>query len=114
MSVKARRSLGDCYPAAMSPKYAPLTASLAAQLPGTVSVTLTFAAIEALIRAPLPPSAYTTGRYWWSNAPRNPRARAWRPAGWVVAAVRRGRSVDARQWAVTFTRTPSDTIGPPP
>ena len=66
------------------PKYAPLYAYLAGLPPEMGEVTLTFAAIEAIIGVPLPGSAW--GRPFWlnANAPvgSTAQAGAWRGAGW--------------------------------
>ncbi|MBN1136285.1 MAG: hypothetical protein JXM73_06855 [Anaerolineae bacterium] len=70
-------------------KYKPLHTVLQ-QLPaGIVEVKLTFAGIEEILGAALPPSA-RSHRAWWAN-PRNanqhPYAQAWLSAGWEVDAV---------------------------
>ena len=82
-------------------KYQPLADYLVALPPETETVTLTFAAIEALLGAPLPRSAYR--QTFWANA-RGPngtsQARAWQGAGWRAAGLRRGPG----PWAVTFVR----------
>jgi hypothetical protein len=90
-------------------KYVPLTAYLRAQPPEVSSVTLTLAEVEAIIGAPLPRSAVTAGRSWWTNAPVQPQSRAWRSAGWVVAALQRRGGGPPPLWTVTFTRVVSDT-----
>ena len=70
-------------------KYDPLKTYLQT-LPGT-SCALTFAAVEEIIGARLPPSA---GEYreWWSNETKSPnshvQARSWMDAGWRVESVR--------------------------
>jgi len=70
------------------PKYQPLREYLAAQ-PGA-QLTLTFAAIEAIIGAPLPPMA-AHSRSWWANTVSgDPQARAWGGDGWRVTAVNFG------------------------
>jgi hypothetical protein len=75
-------------------KYAPLQRYLVAQ--SGDQLVLTFAAIEAIIGAPLPATAGL--RTWWGNAPNWSHARAWQAAGWRVASVNFG----LRQ--VTFVR----------
>jgi len=75
-------------------------------------MTLTFAAIEALLRTPLPLGARLAT--FWSNAPargaRVPgQARAWRAAGWWVA---RRDLWGPGSPAVTFARADGDA--PPP
>jgi hypothetical protein len=84
-------------------KYDPLAAYLAA-LPAD-EVTLTFAAIERIIGAALPVSAWA--RTWWANTGGTPQARAWLGAGWRVAAV--NFSLEA----VTFVRLPPGSTGQP-
>ena len=77
-------------------KYDPLTrylADLAAD-----EVTLTFAEIEAIIGAPLPPSARTSN--WWENTTEHVQAGAWVLAGWRMK--RTHRRLDPP--AVTFER----------
>jgi hypothetical protein len=93
-------------------KYVPLTAYLRAQPPEVSSVTLMLAEVEVIIGAPLPRSAVTAGRSWWTNAPVQPQAQAWRSAGWTVASLWRGGGPPPL-WTVTFTRVVSDTITPP-
>ena len=80
-------------------KYARLATFLAAQ--SADAVTLTFAAIDALLGTPLPASAYL--RSWWLNTGRwRPQVRAWLDIGWQVQAL------DLRERRVTFARqTPS-------
>ena len=79
-------------------KYDPLADYLAAL---TVDeVTLTFAEIEAIIGAPLPPSARL--RTWWANTAGSAQARAWRSAGWRMAR----RQLHSATPAVTFVRAP--------
>jgi len=67
-------------------KYRPLTEYLAAQA-GDQAV-LSFAEIEALIGASLPPTA--GGRRWWTGGPDLVQTRAWLRAGWRVTAVNFG------------------------
>ena len=79
----------------MRGKYAPLAAYLAAQ-PGD-AVTLSFAEIETLIGARLPPTARRQS--WWSNSPRwFPHARTWLATGWRI------QTVNLAWRTVTFTR----------
>ncbi len=84
-------------------KYQPLADALAAQHGDTAR--FTFAEIEALLGAPLPPMARRT-RHWWRNQrSTGPHVRAWLDAGWQVAAV------DPAVQTVTFTRQQPPTGG---
>ena len=77
------------------PKYGPLRNYLAARAEDRI--TLTFAQIEHIIDAPLPPSAYR--RDWWVNVPHGrTHAQAWLAAGWRLQAA------DIRRRTVTFRR----------
>ncbi len=59
--------------------------------------TMTFAEIEAVLEARLPPSARTRAE-WWSNSPRgHSQARAWMRAGYSTS------KVDLEAGQVTFT-----------
>jgi hypothetical protein len=61
-------------------------------------VTISFAALENMIKRKLPPSARER-ETWWTNKPRGRgHAKAWRDIGWQVGAV------DLRKGRVTFTR----------
>ena len=82
-------------------KYDPLATYLAGLT--AEEMTLAFAAIEAILGAALPTSAWA--RTWWANTGGTPQARAWLGAGWRVAAV--NFSLEA----VTFARLPSDSTG---
>jgi len=73
--------------------YQPLSDFLAAAHED--EIILTFAAIEAILDAALPPSATTKGGSW-SNAG-NSYVRTWRALGWSVR-------IDRRRGVVTFTR----------
>ena len=81
-------------------KYDPLTDYLTGLTAD--EVTLTFAEIEAIIGALLPPSARAA--LFWTNVPdslrRSVQAQAWRRAGWRVARV----ELEADPPAVTFAR----------
>lgn len=58
--------------------------------------TLSFAEIERIIGAELPPSAREY-REWWANQAdtRNrPQAKAWQSAGWEVRSVQLGQRVE--------------------
>ena len=80
-------------------KYQPLADYLAAQ--SADEVTLSLAQIDAILRAPLPTSAYFLA--WWRSKGANRRAsQPWRAAGWEVAAVA-WRDGERR---VTFRRRP--------
>lgn len=80
----------------MAGKYEPLTEYLAT-LTGD-EVCFTFAEIEAILRAPLPPTAWRRSA-WWANSSRldHPQSRAWLASGWSVSA-------DVNNGAVTFFR----------
>ena len=83
----------------MPSRYQPLADYLAGLPAGTAHVTLTFAAIEAILGVPLPASAGV--RSWWTGrSERDAHRRAWRAVGWSVAAVTLRHGVEA----VTFTR----------
>jgi hypothetical protein len=84
-------------------KYAPLTAFLRAQPTQVDRITLTLAEIEALIGGPLPRTAYTKRQSWWSNGRSLTQMRAWREAGWRVAALP-WRPDGPPYWGVTFAR----------
>jgi hypothetical protein len=82
-------------------KYEPLTRYLAALRAD--AVTLPLAEIEAIIAAPLPPTAYRPS--FWVNSPQGVfGVRPWLRAGWRVARTELRREPPA----VTFVRHPSD------
>ena len=84
-------------------KYQPLADHLAAQ--SADEVTLSFAQIEAILRATLPATAYL--RFWWTNTSvAHPQVRAWRQAGWEVASLVRRDG----EWVATFRRRPADAV----
>jgi hypothetical protein len=93
-------------------KYVPLTAFLRDQPPEVERVTLTFAEVEDLIGEPLPRTAYTQRRSWWTNGRTAYRARIWLSVGWRVAALPWAPDGPSH-WGVTFVRAPSDTIPAP-
>ena len=69
---------------------------------GEARATLAFAAIEALVGRPLPPSARDLRRYraWWMHTAAHARSwHGWTRAGWRVAAV------DPTAETVTFARS---------
>ena len=72
-------------------KYEPLRRHLAGLPPDVRELTLTFAAIEAIIGVPLPATAW--GRQFWVNTSAamgaTMQARAWRVAGWPTRWRRR-------------------------
>ena len=69
------------------PKYQPLTDYLVRQ--DGDQVTLSLRELEMILQFPLPVSARL--RSWWVDTTlRAPHARAWRTAGWKVAAVNFG------------------------
>ncbi len=79
-------------PAAPAPgsggKYAPLQAWLAAHAArGAPTLTVSFAAMEAVLGAALPDSARTHRAWWGNQGARAPQARAWQDAGWLVDGV---------------------------
>jgi DNA-binding transcriptional regulator YiaG len=79
-------------------KYQPLLDAL--RQSEQAHVTLTFAAIEALLCEALPPSARSK-RGWWSNRSKGAlQATAWMSAGYLMAAI----DLDNEQ--VTFTKPP--------
>jgi DNA-binding transcriptional regulator YiaG len=79
-------------------KYQPLLDAL--RQSEQAHVTLTFAAIEALLGEALPPSARSK-RGWWSNRSKGAlQATAWMSAGYLMAAI----DLDNEQ--VTFTKPP--------
>ena len=67
-------------------KYLPLQRHLAAVVGDTVR--LTFAEVEALLGAALPPSARQRSA-WWANTAGSFQARAWLAAGWRVQGLNR-------------------------
>ncbi len=73
-------------------KYDPLEMHLLCLPPGLKELTLSFAQVEQIIAAKLPPSAYTHPA-WWANERkvRHASARAWRDVGWLVAEVDQGQ-----------------------
>ena len=77
-------------------KYAPLVAHLKES--ERDSVAMTFKEVEAVIGAPLPPSAYDESLPWWSNDKTHVQAFSWMNAGW------RKSDVDVRQETVAFCR----------
>lgn len=82
----------------MSTKYAPLQTYLQAQAGD--SIPLSFAAIEDIIGAKLPPSA-RKHRPWWSNNPGNSViTKAWLGAGY------RSEQVDMQRERLVFRRQP--------
>ncbi len=79
-------------------KYQALADYLAAQQNDCRTVTLTFAEIEQIVRAPLPLGAFA--RPFWKNNPRTKGhpSREWVRVGWRVVAI------DPRRLRVTFER----------
>ena len=85
-------------PGSPQASYERLGAWLTAQ-PGP-RVTLRFADIEAILGQPLPASARAGSSWWWQAERRQQAAgRAWRAAGWRLAAV------DRRAGRVTYVRS---------
>ncbi len=69
-----------------SQRYAPLLKYLSARAQDEQVLELSFAQLEEILGAPLPPSA-RTHRAWWANAKANARAAGWMGAGWKVAGI---------------------------
>ena len=69
-------------------KYDPLEHYLIHTDDALHEVTLSFAQIEAIIGADLPPDAYNPNGTWWRNTndAKRPQAKAWLTAGWKIAA----------------------------
>ena len=68
-------------------KYDPLESYLAQIPQQQAEVALSFAQIEAIIGANLPPDAYNPNGTWWRNTndAKRPQAKAWLSAGWKIA-----------------------------
>ena len=88
----------------MAGKYDPLCAYLVT-MPGE-EVCYTFAEVEAIIGAPLPPTALRHTA-WWANSCRfdHPQARAWMAGGWTAG-------VDLDNTCVTFFRRETQPTTP--
>lgn len=88
----------------MAGKYDPLRAYLVT-MPGE-EVCYTFAEVEAIIGAPLPPTALRHTA-WWANSCRfdHPQARAWMAGGWTAG-------VDLDNTCVTFFRRETQPTTP--
>lgn len=83
----------------MAGKYIPLEKYLSAVPKSTRELTLTFAAVEGILKFKLPASAYEDQRWWEREKEGNHvNLRAWANAGWKVAAV------DHTKGQVTFRR----------
>jgi hypothetical protein len=69
-------------------KYAPLESYLLLADQSLDEIVLSFAQIEAIIGANLPPDAYNPSGTWWRNTndSKRPQAKAWLSAGWKIAA----------------------------
>ena len=85
----------------MPSRYQPLADYLAALPPETVSLTLTFPEIEAILGEPLPAAAGIVA--WWRNST-GADVRPWRAAGW------RAVQVHLRQTPAVVTFVRADTI----
>ncbi len=85
----------------MAGKYEPLSEYLTT-LTGD-EVCFTFAEIEAILGATLPPTAWQRSM-WWANSlrPDHPQSRAWLSSGWMVSA-------DVNNGAVTFFRSTAES-----
>lgn len=81
-------------------KYEPLQTYLTGLPTETQGKAMTFAQIEELLKAKLPPSAYKY-RPWWANEYRSTHTHAgyWLRAGWKV------ETVNLSDESVQFTRT---------
>ena len=77
--------------------YQPLAAFLAMQTSDTA--TLSFAEIAAILRRPLPASAYAS-QWWTSTSAQRTQSQAWRAAGWDATAPTRRDG----EWWVRFVR----------
>jgi hypothetical protein len=87
-------------------KYEPLQTHLAGR--GADFVSMSFAEIESIIGAPLPPSA-RKHRAWWSNNPSNSVITyAWLAAGY------RTEQVDIASEKLVFHKADTPPNGPPP
>ena len=69
-------------------KYAPLESYLLLADHKLDEIVLSFAQIEQIIGATLPPDAYNPSGTWWRNTNdvKRPQAKAWLSAGWKIAA----------------------------
>jgi len=69
-------------------KYDPLENYLIQTNDKLEEVVLSFAQIESIIGATLPPDAYNPSGTWWRNTndAKRPQAKAWLSAGWKIAA----------------------------
>ncbi len=84
----------------MGKKYDPLQSYLE-QIPNhDAEIVLSFAQIESIIGANLPPDAYNPKGTWWQNTrdEKRPQATAWLATGWEKF------SVDRQRQQVTFRR----------
>ena len=72
-------------------KYAPLAQHL--RMVDAAKVTMTFADIEVLIGASLPPSAHNHAEWWAARTPRRSQDFAWLGVGWEVDKADRDRKL---------------------
>ena len=81
-------------------KYDPLQLFLTCLPDQQDEIVLTFARIEEIIGATLPPNAYDPKGKWWNNTltASRPQAHAWLSAGW------KREHVDRQEKLVTFRR----------
>ncbi len=86
----------------MSLSYQPLVDFLRGQSRQTTAVTLTIAAVEALLRVALPQEAWT--RSWWLVGVPPGEVRPWLEAGWRVTRT----ALQAAPPTVTFARRAVD------
>ncbi|MDC9825606.1 hypothetical protein PRN20_17875 [Devosia sp. ZB163] len=77
-------------------KYEPLRSHLQRQQGS--AVTLSFVEIEAILEAPLPPSARKHQAWWSANVAHRSQDHAWIDAGWTVD------KADQERGLVTFRR----------
>lgn len=90
-------------------KYAPLEDYLKGIAPSKADITLSFVAIEKIIKAKLPASA-GTHRAWWGNekSGSHTQARHWQSAGFIVD------SVDLKRKLIYFRRDTAASTAPEP
>jgi hypothetical protein len=92
-------------PAALPPKYGPLTDFLRGVAADQIMLTLP--EIEQIIGRSLPRTAWARG--WWMNVSGGRQARAWLTAGWQVV----GAALEEGSGTVTLTRVSPDARAEP-
>lgn len=90
-----------CYCCPMEKYYA--LREYLASFPG-LELEMSFADVERILRAPLPPSARQRPSWWSNNADRHAQAQAWLKAGWVT------RGVDVKGERLRFERKPAVSL----